>query len=375
MKCPKCGYVSYPGRPECKRCGYRFVEAEEQESYAPPQRTEPSFPQAETSPSSPLESAPEPLLGDSGPTMAAADEPLPAEAPDSGRLQAESPPAREASDWRDELANRLQSFRRRRSRQGTENESMISLNLNFPEAAEGEEASEAAGRVVEFPQSETEADLKPEQPIPIDHEMQGTEAAPLEEPPEELGTLSSAAIQAGEVPLERESRKSDPMEIEVEVPRLFQPWSDESEYLPLSPAPLSQRFLAGAADALTLLMGAALFALIFWRAGGRLSLRPLDLTVLAVIAAFFILAYFGAFTALVSSTPGLLWLGLEIRNYRGERPGPREAFWRAFGYLVSMSALMMGFVWAWLDSDGLTWHDRMSGTFSVSMSRRGAPSK
>ncbi|MGD1104323.1 MAG: hypothetical protein ABSA59_19915, partial [Terriglobia bacterium] len=43
-------------------------------------------------------------------------------------------------------------------------------------------------------------------------------------------------------------------------------------------------------------------------------------------------------------------------------PTVRESFWRAFGVLVSLSALMLGFVWACVDSDGLTWHDRMSGT-------------
>lgn len=249
---------------------------------------------------------------------------------------------------------------------------MLSLNLNFPEAAEAQDTSKVAGKVVEFPEPEAEADLELGEAVLIDREKQEMEAAPLEKSSEDLGTLSSAAIQAGEVTLEQDSTKSEPVEIVVEAPSLFQrPWGDETEYLALSPAPLSQRFLAGIADALTLLMGAALFALIFWRAGGHLSLRPLDLTVLALIAVFFILAYFGSFTALVSTTPGLLWMGLEVRNLRGERPGPRESFWRAFGYLVSMSALLLGFIWAWVDSESLTWHDRMSGTFAVSMSQEG----
>jgi hypothetical protein len=44
-------------------------------------------------------------------------------------------------------------------------------------------------------------------------------------------------------------------------------------------------------------------------------------------------------------------------------PTVRESCWRAFGVLVSTSALLLGFIWAWVDSQGLTWHDRMSGTF------------
>jgi hypothetical protein len=30
--------------------------------------------------------------------------------------------------------------------------------------------------------------------------------------------------------------------------------------------------------------------------------------------------------------------------------------------MVSLSALMLGFIWAVVDSDGLTWHDHMSAT-------------
>jgi uncharacterized RDD family membrane protein YckC len=126
---------------------------------------------------------------------------------------------------------------------------------------------------------------------------------------------------------------------------------------------MGRRFLAGLADALVLLVGASLFALIFWRAGGHLRLEPLNLGVLAFIAGFFILVYFGLFTALTSSTPGLLWMECEIRNLEGAHPNSHESFLRAFGYLVSIAALLLGFLWALLDSEGLTWHDRMSGTF------------
>jgi hypothetical protein len=55
-------------------------------------------------------------------------------------------------------------------------------------------------------------------------------------------------------------------------------------------------------------------------------------------------------------------MGCEIRNMGGGRPTVRESFWRAFGVLVSLSALMLGFIWACVDSDNLTWHDRMSQT-------------
>jgi uncharacterized RDD family membrane protein YckC len=83
---------------------------------------------------------------------------------------------------------------------------------------------------------------------------------------------------------------------------------------------------------------------------------------LGLIAMIVIFAYFASFTALSSATPGMLWTGCEVRNLQGEHPTVNESLWRAFGVLVSMAALMVGFVWAYVDSETLTWHDRMSGT-------------
>jgi uncharacterized RDD family membrane protein YckC len=135
------------------------------------------------------------------------------------------------------------------------------------------------------------------------------------------------------------------------------------ELLTLPVAPMGRRFLAGLADALVLLLAGGLFALIFWRVGGHLTPVTPNLAVLAFIAVIFVWAYFGLFTALTFSTPGLTWMGIEVRNMEGWPPAPRESLLRAFGYLVSLLALMIGFLWALVDSNGLTWHDRISGTF------------
>ena len=93
---------------------------------------------------------------------------------------------------------------------------------------------------------------------------------------------------------------------------------------------------------------------------------------MALIAIIFVYAYFGLFTALTFSTPGLAWMGIAVRNMEGCPPAPRESLLRAFGYLVSLSAFMMGFFWALVDSDGLTWHDRISGTFLTPLNQEAA---
>jgi len=69
------------------------------------------------------------------------------------------------------------------------------------------------------------------------------------------------------------------------------------------------------------------------------------------------------FTAITAATPGQSWMGMEVRNMRGRPPDRHESLLRAFGYLVSLSAFMLGFLWALVDGESLSWHDRISGTF------------
>ena len=296
-----------------------------------------------------------------------------AEAPPNITLQAESAPtateplAPEAEapeppqPWREELAERVESFRRRRANLKRRGDSSQNLDLDFEKAEDMEGPPPVDAKVLEFPQPDSPLDVELGTASRSESELPILEASPLEKDATGLRILSLAAVQAGETPLERGEEESEPVEILVgpTVP----PAAQQVSPLMLPLAPLGRRFLAGLADALALLVGASLFALIFWKAGGHLRPDALNLAVLGFIAVFFILLYFGLFTTLTSSTPGLLWVGLEVRNFEGAYPTTKESFWRAFGYLVSISALMLGFLWALVDSEGLTWHDRMSGTF------------
>jgi uncharacterized RDD family membrane protein YckC len=191
------------------------------------------------------------------------------------------------------------------------------------------------------------------------------EMVPLEESDDDMMQLDAPPARVEEMSLGEPVAPSRPMEILVDSPTTAAPEEEEGEVEEATGiflAPLGRRFLAGLTDAVVLLMGAAVFGIIFWRVCGRLSLVPLNIAVLGFAAVILIFAYFAVFTAIASATPGLLWMGCEIRNLQGDYPTARESFWRAFGVLVSLSALMLGFVWACFDSDGLTWHDRMSGT-------------
>jgi uncharacterized RDD family membrane protein YckC len=281
--------------------------------------------------------------------------------------------AEEPRAWRRELSDRVQSFRQRRAR--LRNEPCPEENLDFDfERREASALTEpSVEKVLEFPPDVLAVDAEMARPAAPGDEVGHLDAETLERGAEGLGILDFAAVQRGEFAIEQESSAGDPLEIvlgptklegQAGVSRL------ELEALPL--APLGRRFLAGLADVLILLIGAGLFALIFRIVGGHLAPAPLNLAIVGFIAVIFVMAYFGLFTALAFSTPGLIWMGIEVRNMEGSPPAPRESFLRAFGYLVSISAFFMGFLWALVDSDSLTWHDRMSGSFLTPV-RQGRP--
>jgi uncharacterized RDD family membrane protein YckC len=226
-------------------------------------------------------------------------------------------------------------------------------------------------KILEFPQNPVTVDAEITPPAGLNDEAQYSEIETLEKGDEGVEILDPALARADEFSTKLESPTGNRLEIvvgpsEVDAPTV----ASRLEFVDTLPvAPLGQRFLAGLVDALVLLGGAVVFAFIFWRAGGHLTPVPLNLAVVALIAAIFVWAYFALFTALTYSTPGLIWMGIEVRNMDGWPPALGESLLRAFGYLVSISALMIGFVWALLDSESLTWHDWISGTFLTSVNQ------
>jgi uncharacterized RDD family membrane protein YckC len=236
------------------------------------------------------------------------------------------------------------------------------LVFDFRNERETETGTGLDSEVIEFSQREADLDVLLEKPEAHPTASSRMDSLSLDRPAG-FGMLDSAAFDSAGNELETEPTPARPVEIVLDS----QPPAEEAEGSAhpsrLALAPLSRRFIGGLVDALVLVVAAALFALIFWRAGGHLSPQPLNFVIFAFIAVVFITGYFGIFTALTATTPGLLWMGIEVRGQTGGLPTTQQAFWRAFGYLVSISALMLGFVWALVDSEGLTWHDRMSDTF------------
>jgi uncharacterized RDD family membrane protein YckC len=83
------------------------------------------------------------------------------------------------------------------------------------------------------------------------------------------------------------------------------------------------------------------------------------------LAGYLVLAavYFLLFMLSSSQTPGMKLRKLVAVSREGLLLDPRHAAMRGFGYLVSIVPVMLGFLWAVIDPDHLTWADKVSGTY------------
>ena len=97
------------------------------------------------------------------------------------------------------------------------------------------------------------------------------------------------------------------------------------------------------------------------------SLKPaLDRRVVGIYAAGFVLfvgVYFLLFMLSASQTPGMKLRRLIAVNREGVPLDPKAACLRGLGYFISLVPVMLGFVWAVVDPDHLTWVDKVSGTY------------
>jgi uncharacterized RDD family membrane protein YckC len=389
VKCPKCGFVSSSVPPECEQCGHRFRLASHSETVSPSSRPVGRSPSSRTYGDSPApttsDAAEDVEAFDSQNAVATVDregdcvpgsektgsgEPWPDPARATQPLQNNADPVGTEERWRDDLTRHVQRFRRRRAHLRGSTDTETSLEFDFESGSSGE--------------TDTPSDPALAQPVPPREEFDAI-LRDDEQLKENIQALDSISLRgrsetlefprsAGDVDAEadglrvetRRRRRLDPAAMSIVMESSP---TDESEPAPvnLSVAPLGRRFLAGVADGLMLLFALACFVAIFWWVvGARLHWRAVDLGVLGFVAGFFVLSYFALFGRLASATVGQQAVGLVLRNLEGGTPTPAQVFWRAFGYLVSLSALMLGFVWALVDSDGLTWHDRMSGTLLAS---------
>jgi uncharacterized RDD family membrane protein YckC len=95
--------------------------------------------------------------------------------------------------------------------------------------------------------------------------------------------------------------------------------------------------------------------------GSRL---PLQLYLLAAPGLFF-----GWFWTHGGQTLGMRAWRLKLLDREGRPVGWRQAWIRYGAAWLSLLACGLGYLWVWIDRDGLAWHDRLSGTRLVMVRR------
>ena len=125
----------------------------------------------------------------------------------------------------------------------------------------------------------------------------------------------------------------------------------------------THRILAAALDISVVLIAAAVFLLTFYFMGGHVDPSLKGLSYLLPAIAFVFLFYGLIWPILGRETPGMRWTGLQLVNFDGYPPEPRQRAVRFAGICLSCGASGLGLLWALVDEENLTWHDHMSQTF------------
>jgi uncharacterized RDD family membrane protein YckC len=134
-------------------------------------------------------------------------------------------------------------------------------------------------------------------------------------------------------------------------------------HCPEEVAPFSVRAVALVLDlAMIELAQAIVTGIYIWQTGASVTdsdgIRGMVAVFVAILAFYF---YF--FLRFGGATAGMAWTGLRILNFDGGYPSVSQLQARAVGTILSFAAAFVGFLWAAVDYEGLTWHDRMSKTF------------
>jgi len=72
--------------------------------------------------------------------------------------------------------------------------------------------------------------------------------------------------------------------------------------------------------------------------------------------------FFAGFWHRYGRTLGMQTWGLRIETETGERPSAARCVGRFFLAILSWLPFGIGFLWQLVDREGLSWHDRLSGT-------------
>jgi len=143
---------------------------------------------------------------------------------------------------------------------------------------------------------------------------------------------------------------------------------------PLQAGSLPRRVFAAAIDGLFVAAASALFGAIFWKVARVRPPLVQMFSLAAGIPCLFWAAYQYLLIVYSATTPGLRLAGLKLSRFDGTPTSRSLRRWRLLASYLSGASLGMGFAWAFLDEDGLCWHDRITHTYLAVGRRAGQKS-
>jgi hypothetical protein len=99
--------------------------------------------------------------------------------------------------------------------------------------------------------------------------------------------------------------------------------------------------------------------------GSRIAPQAAAISAAAIFAVFALLYQFLFFT-LSEATPGMRYARIALCTFADDNPTRTAMRRRILATVLAACPLGIGFLWAWLDEDGLGWHDRISRMYQRS---------
>jgi uncharacterized RDD family membrane protein YckC len=190
-----------------------------------------------------------------------------------------------------------------------------------------------------------------------DDPSEGEQLGIFEVAPESI----SQSVSVGKFPAEW-----SPIRLDVEPVakrHLNEPVASEAA---LQTAPLEDRLMAGLFDLALIVAAFAVFVLVFAACTTHPPMGKPALIGGALVLACFGLVYKYLFFKYAEGTPGMRYAKIALCTFDDENPTRQAMCRRSMYLLLSAAPLGLGFFWAWLDPDRLSWHDRMSRIYQRS---------
>jgi uncharacterized RDD family membrane protein YckC len=287
--------------------------------------------------------------------------------------------------WRDEVSSKVDAYRAKRGRGGRRYDANASLSLNFetleePVAAPPVPARYAPVRlemvapetnVIEFPKPmpvQSVAAVGAVASVASDLPLADLTLPELP-PADELAEPIADAPRILDVPEHAQAVPEQPLaDIQLDEPEHEFSMADAiaaaNAELPMPVAPTGPRIAAGMIDLLIVLTASAIFGMIFMMIAKELPDGRNFLAAAIVLPGILWGTYQYLFLVRCHATPGMQMAQVGLAHFDETKHVTRKQRQaRALAMIVSAMSLGLGFAWAMLDQDRLTWHDRISHSF------------